>query len=97
MPDPNLANRIMKRAIAICPKLVKEGEGIEGLSIIRHGVGLRPLRDGGPRVEKDQVDGVKIVHNYGHGGFGYQASFGCAEDAVSLVKEVLQSKNLSKL
>ncbi|KAJ6005766.1 hypothetical protein N7451_003710 [Penicillium sp. IBT 35674x] len=97
LPDPNLANRIMKRAIAICPKLVKEGEGIEGLSIVRHGVGLRPLRDGGPRVEKDQVDGVKIVHNYGHGGFGYQASFGCAEDAVSLVKEVLQSKKLSKL
>ncbi|KAJ5654139.1 hypothetical protein N7490_001142 [Penicillium lividum] len=97
LPDLNLANRIMKRAIDICPKLVKEGQGIEGLSIIRHGVGLRPLRDGGPRVEKDQVDGVKIVHNYGHGGFGYQASFGCAEDAVSLVKEVLKSKTRAKL
>ncbi|KAJ5939271.1 hypothetical protein N7466_002405 [Penicillium verhagenii] len=96
-PDPNLANRIMKRAIAICPKLVKEGEGIEGLSIVRHGVGLRPLRDGGPRLEKDEVEGVKIVHNYGHGGFGYQASFGCAENAVTLVNEVLTGKTRAKL
>lgn len=97
MPDPNLANRILKRAIALAPQLVKPGEGIEGLSIIRHGVGLRPLREGGTRIEKDQVDGVKIVHNYGHGGFGYQASFGCSEEAVTLVKEVLKTKGKAKL
>ncbi|OOQ83212.1 D-amino-acid oxidase [Penicillium brasilianum] len=97
LPDPNLANRIMKRAIAIAPQLVKEGQGIEGLDIIRHGVGLRPLREGGPRVEKDEVAGVQIVHNYGHGGFGYQASFGCAETAVSLVREVLRNKTRAKL
>lgn len=97
LPDMNLANRIMKRCIAICPSLVKPGQGIEGLDIIRHGVGLRPLRDGGTRIEKDKVDGVDIVHNYGHGGFGYQASFGCAYAAVSLVKEVLQKKSRAKL
>lgn len=87
----------MKRAIAASPSLVGEGQGIEGLDIIRHGVGLRPLREGGPRIEKDVVDGVKVVHNYGHGGFGYQASFGCAEAAVSLVKEALQNKPRAKL
>lgn len=97
LPDPNLAIRIMKRAIAVAPQLVKQGQGIEGLDIVRHGVGLRPLREGGPRIEKDEVNGVKIVHNYGHGGFGYQASFGCAESAVSLVKEVLQTKARAKL
>ncbi|KAJ5690396.1 hypothetical protein N7462_004788 [Penicillium macrosclerotiorum] len=97
LPDPNLANRIMARAVAAAPQLVEKGQGIEGLSIIRHGVGLRPLRDGGPRIEKDQIDGVQVVHNYGHGGFGYQASFGCAESAVLLVKEVLQSKRRAKL
>lgn len=97
IPDMNLANRIMKRCIDICPSLVKEGQGIEGLDIIRHGVGLRPLREGGTRIEKDKVDGVAIVHNYGHGGFGYQASFGCAYSAVSLVKEILQSKSRAKL
>ena len=93
----NLANRIMKRAIAIAPSLVKKGQGIEGLDIIRHGVGLRPLREGGPRIEKERIDGVSVVHNYGHGGFGYQASFGCADTAVSLVKEVLQNKSRAKL
>lgn len=69
-PDMNLANRIMKRAIEWCPELVKSGQGIEGLDVIRHGVGLRPLRVGGPRVEKDVIDGLKVVHNYGAGGFG---------------------------
>jgi D-amino-acid oxidase len=97
LPDPNLANRIMGRAIAICPQLVKQGQGIEGLDIIRHGVGLRPMRNGGPRIEKDQVEGVPVVHNYGHGGFGYQASFGCASMAVSLVEEVLSNKTRVKL
>lgn len=97
LPDPNLANRIMRRAIEISPQLVGKGQGIDGLDIVRHGVGLRPLREGGPRIEKDQVDGVKIVHNYGHGGFGYQASYGCAMAAISLIKETLQSKSRAKL
>lgn len=87
----------MKRAIEVSPSLVGKGQGIEGLDIIRHGVGLRPLREGGPRVEKEVVDDVKVVHNYGHGGFGYQASFGCAEAAITLVKEVLQKKPRAKL
>ncbi|KAK5117352.1 hypothetical protein LTR62_005969 [Meristemomyces frigidus] len=88
-PDPNLAIRIMKRAIELCPKLVPEGKGIEALSIIRHGVGLRPMRTGGMRVERDTIDGVQVVHNYGHGGYGYQTSYGCAAAAKKLVDETL--------
>ncbi|KAI6863811.1 FAD dependent oxidoreductase [Hortaea werneckii] len=56
-PDPNLAVRIMKRAIELCPDLVPQGKGIEALSVIRHGVGLRPMRHEGIRVEKDRVSG----------------------------------------
>ncbi|KAL4931600.1 FAD-dependent oxidoreductase [Aspergillus undulatus] len=97
LPDPNLAVRIMKRAIAICPELVKEGQGIEGLDIIRHGVGLRPLRDAGPRIEKERIGDVSVVHNYGHGGFGYQSSFGCAAATVRLVHESLGDKVRAKL
>ncbi|PWY96605.1 D-amino-acid oxidase [Aspergillus sclerotioniger CBS 115572] len=97
LPDPNLATRIMKRAVALCPELVEKGQGIEGLDIIRHGVGLRPLREGGPRVEAEKIDGVSVVHNYGHGGFGYQASYGCAGDAVKLVQETLRRKDKAKL
>jgi glycine/D-amino acid oxidase-like deaminating enzyme len=78
--DPNLAIRIMKRAIALTPSLVPEGKGIEALEIIRHGVGLRPMRFGGIRTEKETIKGpdgnaVKVVHSIGHGGYGYVETF----------------------
>lgn len=121
LPDPNLAVRIMSRAVKLCPSLT-QGKGIEALSIIRHGVGLRPLRLGGVRLEREwvggvggkvgtggagdvgqkvgdgevggngddeEVGGVWVVHNYGHGGFGYQSSYGCAERVVRMVEEVV--------
>lgn len=90
-PDPNLAVRIMKRAVAVCPSLA-DGKGIEGLDVVRHGVGLRPVREGGTRVEKEKIGGVWVVHNYGAGGAGYQSSYGCAKAAVSLVEEALSQK-----
>ncbi|MCJ1300564.1 hypothetical protein MMC08_003361 [Hypocenomyce scalaris] len=88
--DPNLANRIMKRAVDLCPALTG-GKGIEHLSIVRHGVGLRPLREGGARLEKEKINGFWTVHNYGHGGYGYQSSYGCSQVAVKLVEEALAS------
>ncbi|CAK1358617.1 unnamed protein product [Cercospora beticola] len=96
-PDPNLATRIMKRAIGLCPGLVPKGAGIEALSVVRHGVGLRPMREGGIRVEKEVLSGpggqkVTVVHNYGHGGYGYQSSYGVAEAAVKLAEEALKTK-----
>ncbi len=86
--DPNLATRIMKRCIDICPSLTG-GKGIEHLSIIRQGVGLRPVRLGGTRLEKERINDVWIIHNYGHGGYGYQSSYGCSQVVVKLVKEAL--------
>lgn len=68
------------------------GKGIEHLSIIRHGVGLRPMRDGGPRVEKEKIDGIWTIHNYGHGGYGYQSSYGTADMAIKLVEDALRDK-----
>ncbi|RDA85910.1 hypothetical protein CP532_2721 [Ophiocordyceps camponoti-leonardi (nom. inval.)] len=87
-PDPNIAIRIMTRAVEVCPNLAG-GKGIDGLSIIRHGVGLRPYRRDGARIETEiTADGLRIVHNYGHAGWGYQASYGCAERVVELVNEI---------
>lgn len=78
----------MTKAVEMCPALTG-GKGIEHLSVIRHGVGLRPLRIGGPRLEKERIDGTWVVHNYGHAGFGYQSSYGCAQVVVKLVEEAL--------
>ncbi|KAL8637623.1 MAG: hypothetical protein Q9228_005125 [Teloschistes exilis] len=90
--DPNLAVRIMKRAVDLCPALTG-GKGIEHLDIIRQGVGLRPYRHGGTRIEKEKFKGVWVVHNYGHGGYGYQSSYGCSQKAVRLVGETLATKS----
>ncbi|QDS75644.1 hypothetical protein FKW77_007000 [Venturia effusa] len=93
-PDPNLAVRIMQRALKICPELVGGGEGgIERLDVIRHGVGLRPVREGGTRIEKEMIGGVWVVHNYGAGGAGYQSSYGCAMAAVELVEQALAGRS----
>lgn len=90
-PDPDLALRIMKRAVDVCPQLTN-GRGIEGLSIIRHAVGLRPYRTGGIRLEKEKIGDAWVVHNYGHAGYGYQVSYACSEDVVKLVKDISKIK-----
>lgn len=89
--DPSLAVRIMKRAVDLHPGLTG-GKGIEHLDIIRHGVGLRPVREGGTRIEKEKIRGTWVVHNYGAGGAGYQSSYGCAGAAVKLIDEALSAK-----
>lgn len=84
----------MQRAIALCPSLVPAGAGIEALDVVRHGVGLRPVREGGVRIERERIGGVEVVHNYGHGGWGYQGSYGCSMGVVELVDEVLGRKGV---
>lgn len=93
--DPNLAVRIMKRAVKLCPALT-DGRGIEHLDVVRHGVGLRPVREQGTRIERERIGGVLVVHNYGAGGAGYQSSYGCSKAAVELIVEALE-KTKSKL
>ncbi|OIW28787.1 nucleotide-binding domain-containing protein [Coniochaeta ligniaria NRRL 30616] len=95
-PDPNIAIRIMKRAVEAQPELTG-GKGIEALSVIRHGVGLRPGRTGGVRIEKEVIDGTPVVHNYGHAGWGYQGSYGCAEGVVELVDQIITENGIDGL
>lgn len=94
--DHELAQRIMKRAVEMCPELTG-GKGVEALDVVRHAVGLRPLREDGVRLEKERLsDGQWVVHNYGHGGWGYQGSYGCSERVVELVDEIFGAQK-SKL
>lgn len=90
-PDPNIANRIMERVVKAFPE-ISGGKGVAGLDVIRHGVGLRPYREGGVRLEKEMIDGTWVVHNYGHAGWGYQGSYGTAERVVELVDEIQGKK-----
>ncbi|KAI9742604.1 MAG: hypothetical protein M1818_003745 [Claussenomyces sp. TS43310] len=69
--DPAFADDIKRRCCALCPELGRP----EDLKVISHGVGLRPGRKGGARIEREHVDGALVIHNYGAGGAGYQASW----------------------
>ena len=75
----------MKRAVEICPTLTG-GKGPEALDVITHSVGLRPLREEGTRLEKENIDGLWVVHNYAHGGFGCKRRTPCNFLAESLVQ-----------
>lgn len=91
-PDPNIAIRIMQRIVDVRPEIA-DGKGVAGLSVIRHAVGLRPYRKAGVRIEEEKLDAdTWVVHNYGHAGWGYQGSYGCAEDVVELVEKVTKEK-----
>ena len=93
-PDFDLAERMMKRSIMVCPQLVPSGAGIEALKVIRHQVGFRPYRVGGPRIERedivdDELGNLAVVHSYGAASFGYQASYGMANEVVRIVNGIL--------
>ncbi|USP79390.1 D-amino-acid oxidase [Curvularia clavata] len=81
--DLAFAEVIKRRCCSLAPELGKP----EDLKIIKHGVGLRPAREGGPRVESEMLDGKLVIHNYGAGGVGFQASWGLARYAVDLLPE----------
>jgi D-amino-acid oxidase len=87
-PDPDIAARIMRRVVDAYPQITRGG-GIEELKVIRHGVGFRPYRKGGVRLEREHLeDGTWVIHNYGHSGWGYQGSYGCASRVVELVEDI---------
>lgn len=68
---------------------------LETAPVLREWVGLRPHRDP-VRVEMDYVDAglkrLKVVHNYGHGGYGVMSAPGTSKYAVQLVRQLHSSK-----
>lgn len=74
-PDPDVADQVLHRATALVPEL-------EGARVLRHKVGLRPVRPG-VRLEREGA----VVHCYGHGGAGVTLSWGCADAVVELVDD----------
>jgi D-amino-acid oxidase len=72
-PSPATAADILRRATELEPRL-------RGARVLRHKVGLRPVR---PAVRLERLGDV--VHCYGHGGAGVTMSWGCADEVVALV------------
>ncbi|GAA5924343.1 FAD-dependent oxidoreductase [Sporobolomyces koalae] len=93
---------ILRRALEICPLLSRPPGSTAPValeSLVKQVVvGFRPTRDGGIRLEADVdlvIDGQSygVVHNYGHGGYGWQSSWGCAEEAASMVLEMSRAQS----
>jgi D-amino-acid oxidase len=50
--------------------------------------GLRPTRHGGMRLAVDKsIEGIFVVHNYGHGGAGITLSWGCAAEVMKMLRQ----------
>lgn len=91
-PDPDTALRIMSRIVTAEPSIAN-GQGVTGLRVIRHGVGFRPFRAGGARVDRQKgLRGAWIINNYGHDSWGYLASYGCAAQVVQLLDDISREK-----
>ncbi len=71
--DPEQTASLLARARTLVPQLADA-------KVLGARAGLRPIRVGGPRVER--VDDV--IHCYGHGGSGLTLSWGCARRVVEL-------------
>ncbi|KAL8283777.1 hypothetical protein RQP46_005209 [Phenoliferia psychrophenolica] len=111
--DPVLAQKILERCLALVPAISSNGK-IDGINVLRHNVGLRPARDGGPRLEAEQVSlpirstlsttslrssasrKATVIHAYGIGPAGYQASWGMAGEVLELARQHREASNLGR-
>jgi D-amino-acid oxidase len=78
-PDPATAISIISRCAEIEPR-------VRDARVLGHRVGLRPTR-ACIRVDSKQLDGIQVIHNYGHGGAGVTLSWGCASEVATLRAE----------
>lgn len=88
---PETTIDILKRCIALAPELAPPGTTNPTYQdllplVIEDGCGFRPARKGGIRLEREIVGDTIIVYNYGHGGYGYQSSWGSASIALDLLE-----------
>ena len=75
--DPSVATALRTRAAQLVPTLATA-------RVLADRAGIRPCRPT-IRLEREVVDGLPVVHNYGHGGAGVTLSWGCANEVARLV------------
>lgn len=84
--DPTDTAGILERAKRLSPMF-------ENVEIVSVAVGLRPARSSVRLKVQDMDNGKRVVHNYGHGGAGFTLSWGCAKNAVDLVKGLVHGQS----
>ncbi|KAF8970430.1 D-amino-acid oxidase [Flammula alnicola] len=101
---PETTQDLLKRGLELCPELVppevraKKLPDIQDLLplVVEEACGLRPMRRGGVRIEREyrmtpKGRKIPVIHNYGHGGRGYISCIGSADVALSLMEESIQT------
>jgi D-amino-acid oxidase len=78
--EEQVTKEIIRKAQILDPSLK-----IDEVKEVR--AGLRPAR---PEVclEAEEKNGMRIIHNYGHGGAGFTLSWGCADEVVELSQKL---------
>lgn len=77
--------------MATYPSIAGESGSV---TVLKDVVGRRPARHGGPRLERESIEGGKtLVHAYGLGGRGYELSWGIAQTVLKLVEEAGATKS----
>jgi D-amino-acid oxidase len=79
-PRSQTAADIVRRCATVEPALAKA-------EIRGHRAGIRPVRPT-VRVERTEVGGRTVIHNYGHGAAGVSLSWGCAFEVRRLLSAV---------
>lgn len=83
-PRCETRTKLLQNSIRCFPDFVSCMEDFE---ILKDNVGRRPWREGGLRMEvEDLPGGRQIIHGYGAGGRGYELSWGVAGHLVQLVQ-----------
>ena len=72
-----------------CAVLAPQFAGVSAADITSIACGLRPVRSV-VRVEAERLAPDRLLlHNYGHGGAGITLSWGCAQEVVELLQQML--------
>ncbi|EMD34685.1 hypothetical protein CERSUDRAFT_116873 [Gelatoporia subvermispora B] len=100
---PETTQEILERCLALCPEIAPPAIRAERAPtvadvrslVLEEGCGFRPARKGGIRFGIEWIDSgrgtgrIPMVFNYGHGGGGYQSSWGSASIALDFLTEAL--------
>ena len=94
-PDAKVSEEILERCCVLL------GVRRADIEVVGVQVGLRPGRMGGPRVEGETVEleeegtgdkrKVRVVHQYGHAGAGFQNAIGSSRKALRILEDVLMA------